>query len=101
MIQAIWSSVPKVAAVQMKLTFLPSRIRICGRPNCTFGLINDDRGFKSDEIVIAPKVHGKMHERRNDGGLSRKAILSEIDKSLKRSTENSCALLRSNNGKAW
>ena len=53
-----------------------------------------------DEIVIAAKVHGKMHEGRNGGGLSRKAILSEIDKSLKRSTENS-ALLRSNNGKAW
>ena len=41
MIQAIWSSVPKVAAAQMKLNFLPSRIRICGRPNCTVGLIND------------------------------------------------------------
>jgi hypothetical protein len=45
MIQAICSSVPKVATVQMKLNFLPSRIRICGRPNCTFGLINDYRGF--------------------------------------------------------
>ena len=41
-----------------------------------------------DEIVIAATVHGKMHEGRNGGGLSRKAILSEIDKSLKRSTEN-------------
>jgi 1-deoxyxylulose-5-phosphate synthase len=37
-----------------------------------------------DEIVIATKVHGQMHEGPNGGGLSRKAIMSEIDKSLKR-----------------
>ena len=37
-----------------------------------------------DEIVIATKVHGKMHEGQNGAGLSRKAILSEIDHSLKR-----------------
>jgi aryl-alcohol dehydrogenase-like predicted oxidoreductase len=37
-----------------------------------------------DEIVIATKVHGKMHEGPNGSGLSRKAILSEIDKSLRR-----------------
>lgn len=37
-----------------------------------------------DEIVLATKVHGRMHEGPNGGGLSRKAIMSEIDKSLKR-----------------
>ncbi len=37
-----------------------------------------------DEVVIATKLHGKMREGPNGGGLSRKAILSEIDKSLKR-----------------
>lgn len=37
-----------------------------------------------DEVVIATKVRGKMHEGPNGEGLSRKAILSEIDKSLKR-----------------
>jgi aryl-alcohol dehydrogenase (NADP+) len=37
-----------------------------------------------DEIVLATKVHGRMHEGPNGGGLSRKAILSEIDKSLQR-----------------
>src|SRR5881392_748967 len=37
-----------------------------------------------DEVVIATKVHGKMHEGPNGAGLSRKAILSEIDKSLQR-----------------
>ena len=39
---------------------------------------------KRDEVVIATKVHGKMSDAPNGGGLSRKAILSEIDKSLKR-----------------
>ena len=39
---------------------------------------------KRDEIVLATKVHGKMREGPNGGGLSRKAILSEIDNSLKR-----------------
>lgn len=37
-----------------------------------------------DEIVLATKVHGKMHDGPNGAGLSRKAIMSEIDKSLKR-----------------
>ncbi|MEP7133513.1 MAG: aldo/keto reductase [Chloroflexota bacterium] len=39
---------------------------------------------KRDEIVIATKLHGKMREGPNGSGLSRKAILSEIDNSLKR-----------------
>ncbi|WP_462411613.1 aldo/keto reductase [Neobacillus sp. Marseille-QA0830] len=37
-----------------------------------------------DEVVIATKIHGRMHEGPNGAGLSRKAIMSEIDKSLKR-----------------
>ncbi|GIP43587.1 oxidoreductase [Paenibacillus sp. J45TS6] len=37
-----------------------------------------------DEMVIATKVWGRMHEGPNGAGLSRKAIMSEIDKSLKR-----------------
>jgi 1-deoxyxylulose-5-phosphate synthase len=39
---------------------------------------------KRDEIVLATKVWGKMADGPNGGGLSRKAILSEIDKSLVR-----------------
>ena len=39
---------------------------------------------KRDEVVIATKVHSKMREGANGSGLSRKAILSEIDNSLKR-----------------
>jgi aryl-alcohol dehydrogenase-like predicted oxidoreductase len=31
---------------------------------------------KRDEVVIATKVHGKMREEPNGGGLSRKAILN-------------------------
>ncbi|MFP7169573.1 aldo/keto reductase [Terribacillus halophilus] len=37
-----------------------------------------------DEVVLATKIHGRMHEGPNGAGLSRKAIMSEIDKSLKR-----------------
>lgn len=37
-----------------------------------------------DEVVVATKVFGKMREGPNGGGLSRRAILSEIDHSLKR-----------------
>ncbi|MBM7564816.1 aldo/keto reductase [Paenibacillus sacheonensis] len=37
-----------------------------------------------DEIVIATKVHFRMEQGPNGAGLSRKAIMSEIDKSLKR-----------------
>ena len=37
-----------------------------------------------DELVIATKVHGQMRPGPNGKGLSRKAILSEIDNSLRR-----------------
>ncbi|MGO4347050.1 aldo/keto reductase [Paenibacillus sp. MCAF9] len=37
-----------------------------------------------DEIVLATKVHFRMQQGPNGAGLSRKAIMSEIDKSLKR-----------------
>jgi 1-deoxyxylulose-5-phosphate synthase len=37
-----------------------------------------------DETVIATKIHGKMRDGPNGSGLSRKAIMSEIDHSLKR-----------------
>src|ERR687884_305660 len=37
-----------------------------------------------DEVVIATKLHGKMREGPNGAGLSRKAILTEIDHSLRR-----------------
>jgi aryl-alcohol dehydrogenase-like predicted oxidoreductase len=37
-----------------------------------------------DEVVIATKVHGAMREGRNAMGLSRKAIMTEVDHSLRR-----------------
>jgi aryl-alcohol dehydrogenase-like predicted oxidoreductase len=39
---------------------------------------------KRDEIVLATKVHGRMRPDVNGAGLSRKAILTEIDHSLRR-----------------
>ncbi|MEU9385839.1 aldo/keto reductase [Streptomyces sp. NPDC048279] len=39
---------------------------------------------RRDEIVLATKVHGRMRPGPNGGGLSRKAILTEIDHSLSR-----------------
>ncbi len=39
---------------------------------------------RRDEIVLATKVHGRMRPGPNGAGLSRKAILSEIDHSLRR-----------------
>ncbi len=39
---------------------------------------------RRDEVVIATKVHGQMHKGPNGSGLSRKAIMNEIDASLRR-----------------
>lgn len=39
---------------------------------------------RRDEVVIATKVHGRMRPGPNGGGLSRKAIMREIDDSLRR-----------------
>lgn len=39
---------------------------------------------KRDEVVIATKVNGRMRPGPNGAGLSRKAIMTEIDNSLKR-----------------
>ncbi|MDT7723753.1 MAG: 1-deoxyxylulose-5-phosphate synthase [Actinomycetota bacterium] len=39
---------------------------------------------KRDEIVLATKVYNRMHPGPNGAGLSRKAIMAEIDNSLRR-----------------
>jgi len=39
---------------------------------------------KRDEVVLATKVHGRMRPDSNGAGLSRKAIMTEIDHSLRR-----------------
>ena len=37
-----------------------------------------------DEVVLATKVHGPMRSGQNSAGLSRKAIMTEVDASLRR-----------------
>ncbi|KAB8140062.1 aldo/keto reductase [Chloroflexia bacterium SDU3-3] len=39
---------------------------------------------RREDVVLATKVHGRMREGPNGGGLSRRAILAEIDNSLRR-----------------
>src|SRR5512133_17835 len=39
---------------------------------------------RRDELVIATKVQGRMHDGPNGAGLSRKAIMAEVDASLAR-----------------
>ncbi len=39
---------------------------------------------RREEVVIATKVHGRMRPGANGGGLSRKAIMTEVDASLAR-----------------
>jgi aryl-alcohol dehydrogenase-like predicted oxidoreductase len=39
---------------------------------------------RRDDVVIATKVHGRMHPGPNGMGLSRRAIFTEIDNSLRR-----------------
>ncbi|MEO6880564.1 MAG: aldo/keto reductase [Mycobacteriaceae bacterium] len=39
---------------------------------------------RREEIVLATKVHGRMHDGPNGAGLSRVAIMTEIDASLRR-----------------
>jgi len=39
---------------------------------------------RRDELVIATKVHGRMHQGPNGAGLSRKTIMAEVEASLAR-----------------
>jgi aryl-alcohol dehydrogenase-like predicted oxidoreductase len=43
-----------------------------------------DRYSRREDIVLATKVHGKMHDGPGGSGLSRKAILEQLDASLRR-----------------
>lgn len=55
-----------------------------GRSEEILGKALRDFAGSRDEVVIATKVFFEMSDRPNDGGLSRKHILSSIDASLKR-----------------
>lgn len=43
-----------------------------------------DRYSRREDIVLASKVHGRMHDGPGGSGLSRKAILEQLDGSLRR-----------------
>jgi 1-deoxyxylulose-5-phosphate synthase len=43
-----------------------------------------NRFSRREDIVVATKVHGKMHDGPGGSGLSRKAILEQVDASLRR-----------------
>ena len=43
-----------------------------------------NRYSRREDIVLATKVHGKMHDGPGGSGLSRKAILEQLDASLRR-----------------
>jgi len=55
-----------------------------GRSEEIVGKALRDFAASRDEVVIATKVYFPMSDKPNDGGLSRKHILSSIDASLKR-----------------
>jgi len=71
-------------ALELGITFFDTaNIYSLGRSEEIVGQALKDFAHR-DEVVIATKVHGTMREGPNGGGLSRKAILSEIDHSLTR-----------------
>lgn len=72
-------------ALELGINFFDTaNIYSLGRSEEILGRALKDFGVNRDEVVIATKVHGRMREGPNGGGLSRKAILSEIDHSLRR-----------------
>jgi len=78
------NSRPIIQALELGINFFDTaNVYSIGRSEEILGRALKDFA-KQDEVIIATKVHGKMSDAPNGGGLSRKAILSEIDKSLKR-----------------
>lgn len=55
-----------------------------GESERLFGQAIRESGIDRDELVIATKVRGRMGKGPNQVGLSRKHILSQLDKSLQR-----------------
>jgi aryl-alcohol dehydrogenase-like predicted oxidoreductase len=68
----VWASISSIPPTAIPL----ERVRKSSRALKDFA--------KREEVVIATKVRGKMHDGPNGAGLSRKAILGEIDNSLRR-----------------
>jgi 1-deoxyxylulose-5-phosphate synthase len=51
-----------------------------------------NRYSRREDIVLATKVHGKMHDGPGGQGLSRRAILEQVDASLTRQALSRCPL---------
>jgi aryl-alcohol dehydrogenase-like predicted oxidoreductase len=72
-------------AVELGINFFDTaNVYSLGKSEEILGRAIKDYITNRDEAVIATKVNGKMFDGPNGAGLSRKAIMSEIDKSLKR-----------------
>jgi aryl-alcohol dehydrogenase-like predicted oxidoreductase len=71
-------------ALELGITFFDTaNVYSAGASEEVLGRAIRDFG-RREELVIATKVHGRMRDDPNGRGLSRKAILSEIDASLRR-----------------
>jgi aryl-alcohol dehydrogenase-like predicted oxidoreductase len=72
------------AALEAGINFFDTaNVYSAGSSEEIVGRALEDYGNR-DEIVIATKVHGRMADGPNGAGLSRKAIMSQIDASLRR-----------------
>ncbi len=72
------------AALDLGINFFDTaNVYSLGRSEEILGKALKDFGNR-DEIVLATKVHQKMFDGPNGQGLSRKAIMSQIDQSLQR-----------------
>ncbi len=72
------------AAVEAGINFFDTaNVYSAGSSEEIVGRALKDYGDR-DELVIATKVHGRMADGPNGAGLSRKAIMSQIDASLRR-----------------
>jgi aryl-alcohol dehydrogenase (NADP+) len=73
------------AALDAEVNFFDTaNIYSRGSSEAYLGRALRELGADRDELVIATKVHGRMRDGANGAGLSRKAILTEIDHSLQR-----------------
>jgi aryl-alcohol dehydrogenase-like predicted oxidoreductase len=72
-------------ALELGITFFDTaNVYSDGTSEEIVGRALKDFASSRDEYVLATKVHGRMRPGPNGGGLSRKAIMSEIDNSLRR-----------------
>jgi aryl-alcohol dehydrogenase-like predicted oxidoreductase len=73
------------AALDAGITFFDTANVYSGGSSEEFlGRALSDLGANRDQVVIATKVSGKMQDGPNGQGLSRKAIMQEVDNSLRR-----------------